>query len=214
MMDRGLPIVATLALILFTVELAASQERTTDQVAVTVSILRDQVVAVTAGEGLVSVGLTSDDRLLGIEARGLNALVVTSTRLLGFSAQVQRWSEQRLNLNEQVLERKVTSRLILVRSDRRVFGFQGTSGGLWKVEDLTRLGDDFQQILVGAHVAVVLTNRRALAFSAFTGGFFIKDLSTEDPVIETTVNDNIVILSTVNRRLIFRSQLAAWAELR
>jgi len=196
------------------VELAASQERTTDQVAVTVSILRDQVVAVTAGEGLVSVGLTSDDRLLGIEARGLNALVVTSTRLLGFSAQVQRWSEQRLNLNEQVLERKVTSRLILVRSDRRVFGFQGTSGGLWKVEDLTRLGDDFQQILVGAHVAVVLTNRRALAFSAFTGGFFIKDLSTEDPVIETTVNDNIVILSTVNRRLIFRSQLAAWAELR
>ena len=214
MMDRGLPIVATLALILFTVELAASQERTTDQVAVTVSILRDQVVAVTAGEGLVSVGLTSDDRLLGIEARGLNALVVTSTRLLGFSAQVQRWSEQRLNLNEQVLDRKVTSRLILVRSDRRVFGFQGTSGGLWKVEDLTRLGDDFQQILVGAHVAVVLTNRRALAFSAFTGGFFIKDLSTEDPVIETTVNDNIVILSTVNRRLIFRSQLAAWAELR
>ena len=214
MMDRGLPIVATLALILFTVEIAASQERTTDQVAVTVSILRDQVVAVTAGEGLVSVGLTSDDRLLGIEARGLNALVVTSTRLLGFSAQVQRWSEQRLNLNEQVLDRKVTSRLILVRSDRRVFGFQGTLGGFWKVEDLNRLGDDFQQILVGAHVAVVLTNRRALAFSAFTGGFFIKDLSTEDPVIETTVNDNIVILSTVNRRLIFRSQLAAWAELR
>jgi hypothetical protein len=214
MMDRGLPIVATLALILFAVELAASQERTTDQVAVTVSILRDQVVAVTAGEGLVSVGLTSDDRVLGIEARGLNALVVTSTRLLGFSAQVQRWSEQRLNLNEQVLDRKVTSRLILVRSDRRVFGFQGTSGGLWKVEDLTRLGDDFQQILVGAHVAVLLTNRRALAFSAFTGGFFIKDLSTEDPVIETTVNDNIVILSTANRRLIFRSQLAAWAELR
>jgi len=212
-MARFLPIIALLAFILFTAQFAASQERTTDQVAVTVSILRDQVVAVTAGEGLVSVGLTSDDRLLGIEARGLNALVVTSTRLLGFSAQVQRWSEQRLNLNEQVLDRKVTSRLILVRSDRRVFGFQGTSG-LWKVEDLTRLGDDFQQILVGAHVAVVLTNRRALAFSAFTGGFFIKDLSTEDPVIETTVNDNIVILSTANRRLIFRSQLAAWAELR
>ena len=127
--------------------------------------------------------------------------------------QLQRWSEQYLNLNEQVLERKITPRLMLVRSDRRVFGFQGTSG-LWKVEDLTRVGDDFQQILVGAHIAVLLTNRRALAFSAFTGGFFIKDLSTEDPVIETTVNDNIVILSTANRRLIFRSQLAAWAELR
>ena len=211
MMARFLPIIAFLVCLLVTAQFAASQERVSDQVAVT--NLRDQVFAVTAGEGLVRVGLTSDDRVLGSEARGLNAIVLTPTRLLGFAVQLQRWSEQYLNLNEQVLERKITPRLMLVRSDRRVFGFQGSSG-LWKVEDLTRLGDDFQQILVGAHVAVVLTNRRALAFSAFTGGFFIKDLSTEDPVIETTVNDNIVILSTVNRRLIFRSQLAAWAEIR
>ena len=210
-MARLLPIIALLAFILFTAQFAASQERISDQVAVT--ILRDQVFAVTAGEGLVRVGLTSGERVLGSEARGVNAVLVTATRLLGFSAQVQRWSEERLNLNEQVVDRKVTPRMMIVRSDRRVFGFQGTSG-LWKVEDLTRLGDDFQQILVGAHVAVVLTNRRALAFSAFTGGFFAQDLSTEDPVIETVVNDNIVILSTVNRRLIFRSQLAAWAEFR
>ena len=210
-MARLLPIIALLAFILFTAQFAASQERISDQVAVT--ILRDQVFAVTAGEGLVRVGLASGERVIGSEARGLNAILLTATRLLGFSAQVQRWSEERLNLNEQVVDRKVTPRMMIVRSDRRVFGFQGTSG-LWKVEDLTRLGDDFQQILVGAHVAVVLTNRRALAFSAFTGGFFAQDLSTEDPVIETVVNDNIVILSTVNRRLIFRSQLAAWAEFR
>jgi len=210
-MARLLPIIALLAFILFTAQFAASQERISDQVAVT--ILRDQVFAVTAGEGLVRVGLASGERVIGSEARGLNAILLTATRLLGFSAQVQRWSEERLNLNEQVVDRKVTPRMMIVRSDRRVFGFQGTSG-LWKVEDLTRLGDDFQQILVGAHVAVVLTNRRALAFSAFTGGFFVQDLSTEDPVIETVVNDNIVILSTVNRRLIFRSQLAAWAEFR
>ena len=212
MMARFLPIIAFLVCLLVTAQFAASQERVSDQVAVT--ILRDQVIAVTAGESLVRVGLASGERVLGSEARGLNAIVLTPTRLLGFAVQLQRWSEQYLNLNEQVLERKITPRLMLVRSDRRVFGFQGSSGGFWKVEDLNRLGDDFQQILVGAHVAVVLTNRRALAFSAFTGGFFIKDLSTEDPVIETTVNDNIVILSTVNRRLIFRSQLAAWAELR
>ncbi len=211
MMGRFLPIIALLACILFPAQFAASQERVSDQVAVT--ILRDQVVAVTAGESLVRVGLASGERVLGSEARGLNAIVLTPTRLLGFAVQLQRWSEQYLNLNEQVIERKITPRLILVRSDRRVFGFQGTSG-LWKVEDLTRLGDDFQQILVGAHVAVVLTNRRALAFSAFTGGFFAQDLSTEDPVIETVVNDNIVILATANRRLLFRSQLAAWGELR
>jgi hypothetical protein len=210
-MARFLPIIALLAFILFTAQFAASQERVSDQVAVT--ILRDQVFAVTAGEGIVRVGLTSGERVIGSEARGLNAILLTSTRLLGFSAQIQRWSEERLNLNEQVVDRRITPRLMLVRSDRRVFGFQGSSG-LWKVEDLTRLGDDFQQILVGAHVAVVLTNRRALAFSAFTGGFFVQDISNDDPVTETVVNDNIVILSTTNRRFIFRSQLAAWAEFR
>ncbi len=209
-MARFLPIIALLVFILFTAQFAASQERVSDQVAVT--ILRDQVFAVTAGEGLVRVGLTSGERVIGSEARGLNAILLTSTRLLGFSAQIQRWSEERLNLNEQVVDRRITPRLMIVRSNKRVFGFQGTSGR-WKVEDFS-MSEDFRELLVGAHVAVVLTNRRALAFSAFTGGFFVQDLSTEDPVIETAVNDNIVILSTANRRLLFRSQLAAWVEAR
>lgn len=210
-MARFLPIIALLAFILCTAEFAASQERVSDQVAIT--ILRDQVFAVTAGEAVVRVGLTSGEQVLGAEARGLNAILLTSTRLLGFSAQTQRWSEERLKLNEQVIDRRITPRLILVRSDSRVFGFQGSSG-LWKVEELTRLGDDFRELLVGAHVAVVLTNRRALAFSAFTGGFFVQDISTNDPVIETAVNDNIAMLSTKNSRFTFRSQLTTWAEFR
>ena len=60
----------------------------------------------------------------------------------------------------------------------------------------------------------MLTSRRALAFSAFTGGFFVQDISNDDPVIETVINDNIAILSTKNRRFIFRSQLAVWTEFR
>jgi hypothetical protein len=76
------------------------------------------------------------------------------------------------------------------------------------------VGEDFQAMHVLTHIAVVLTNHRALAFSAFTGGFFAQDLSTDEPVLDTTINDNVVILSTVSRRLIFRAQVPLWSELR
>ncbi len=59
----------------------------------------------------------------------------------------------------------------------------------------------------------MVTNHRALGFSAFTGGFFSQDLPLNEVFNATTVNDNIVILRSKRRRLIFRSQLAAWKEL-
>jgi hypothetical protein len=187
-----------------------AQEQITDQVAVT--MLRDQVFAVTTGEGLIRVNLAAGEQVLLMEAHGVNALVITSTRLLGFSGQVQRWSEQRLDLNEKVQDRKVMPRLILVRTEKRVFGFQGPSGR-WKMQEFN-LSEEFREMLAATDIAVVITNRRVLGFSAFTGGFFPQDLSTDEVVLETKVNDNIVILSTAARRLILRAQLGIWAELR
>ena len=80
-------------------------------------------------------------------------------------------------------------------------------GGPW------RAGRD-PRYLGGRESCGVVTDRRALAFSAFTGGFFQQDLSSDEPVLSGAVNDNVVILSTGARRWIFRSQLAIWAELR
>jgi hypothetical protein len=207
--------VVSLAVCLFVLAITEplpAQERITDQVAVTV--MRDQVFAATIGEGLIRVNLEAGEEvpLTSIEAQGINALVVTSKRLLGFSGQVQRWSEQRLNLNEKVLDRKVMPRLIMVRTDKRVFGFQGPAGR-WKMEEFS-LSEEFREMLAATDIAVVITSRRVLGFSAFTGGFFSQDLSTDEVVTDTRVNDNIVILSTAGRRLIFRAQLGIWAELR
>jgi len=190
--------------------LSNAQDRITDQVAVTV--VRNQVFAITPREGLVRIGLSAGEEVLAVEARGLNALVHTSNRLLGFSAEVQRWVEQRTDIFESFLERRVTSRFILVRTTKRLYGFQGPLGR-WKVEEVGPR-EETRDVLVGEHVAVVVTERRALAFSPFTGGFFSQDLQPDEAVIESTVNDNIVVLSTPSRRLVFRSQLAVWAELR
>ena len=182
----------------------------TDQVLITV--LRVQIFAATPGEGHMRADLLAGEEIIKIESKGLNALVQTSVRLLGFSAQVVRWSEVRTDLGEKVTDSRVTQSLLFVRTNRRLYGFQGPLGR-WKTEDLG-VREEIRDTLVAENVAVVVTDRRALAFSAFTGGFFQQDLSTDEPVASSAVNANVVILTTGTRRWIFRSQLAVWAELR
>lgn len=189
---------------------AGAHSPITDQVLITV--LRDRVFAATPAEGLTRVDLLAGEEIQHTESKGLNALVQTSVRLLGFSSQVARWSEQRTDLGERVQDRRILPRLILVRTDKHLYGFQGPLGR-WKTEDLG-IKEDIRETLARENVAVVVTERRALAFSAFTGGFFQQDLSPDEPVLSSAVNDNVVILTTGTRRWIFRSQLAVWAELR
>jgi len=189
---------------------AGAQSPITDQILVTV--FRDRIFAATPTEGLMRVELLAGEEVLSTVSKGLNALVHTSARLLGFSSQTMRWSELRTDLSERVQDRRVSPRLMLVRTDKHLYGFQGQLGR-WKTEDLG-VREEVRDTLMADHVAVVVTDRRALAFSAFTGGFFQQDLSSDEPVLSGTVNDNVVILSTGARRWIFRSQLAIWAELR
>ena len=63
------------------------------------------------------------------------------------------------------------------------------------------------------NVGVLVTNRRVLGFSAFTGGFFSQDLPSGNPVQEVQTNDNVVIIHLLSRKFVFRSGLAIWAEL-
>ena len=67
--------------------------------------------------------------------------------------------------------------------------------------------------IVEDHVGVLLTNRRALGFSAFTGGFFSKDLPSGNAIQDLEINDNVVIIHLSALTLVFRSGLAIWAEL-
>jgi hypothetical protein len=205
-----MPLLAVLLVSALAASAAAQSPVITDQILVTV--LRDQVFAATPGEGLMRVDLLAGEAVQSIESKGLNALVQTSVRLLGFSSSVLRWSEQRTDLGERVQDRRILPRLILVRTDRHLYGFQGPLGR-WKTEDLG-IKEEVRETLASESVAVVVTDRRALAFSAFTGGFFQQDLSPDEPVLSSAVNDNVVILTTGARRWIFRSQLAIWAELR
>src|SRR5437588_8943648 len=110
----------------------------TDQVLITV--LRDQIFAATPGEGLMRADLLAGEEIIKIESKGLNALVQTSVRLLGFSAQVVRWSEVRTDLGEQVTDSRVKQSLLFVRPNRSLYGFQGPLGR-WKTGALGARGE-------------------------------------------------------------------------
>lgn len=197
-------------LFLLKVHPVTAQEKITDQVAVIV--LENRIFAATPDEGLVRLELSAGERVLATEARGLNAFVHTSIRILGFSGRLKIWSEQRTDLSEQIIERRITPRLIFVRTHKRLYGFQALTG-LWKSEELGSR-EEVRDVVVADHVIVTVTERRVMAFSAFTGGFFSQDLILDERVSDTQANDNIIILTTPSRRLIFRAQLRIWTELR
>ena len=189
---------------------AQAQEKISDQVAVT--ILPHAVIGVTGGSGMIRTRLSAGERVIAKEARGILAFVQTSSRLLGFTSLLQRWREERLGVSEPIQAFHVTPRLILVQTDRHLFGFQGSQGA-WKKMDLD-LQEEIRQVVTGDNVAVVITNKHVLGFSAFTGGFFTEDLSNDETIQDVRINDNIAILEMPSRQLIFRSQLAIWAEVR
>ena len=195
---------------ILTVGTVFAQERITDQVSV--ALVNDRLLGITTGEGIARLPLAAGEEVLVMEAKGINGFAQTSLRLLGFSGPLQRWVQRQTDVSEHVLGSYVTPQIIVVQGTNRVYGFQGRLGR-WKVQDL-QAREKQNLVIVKDLVAVLVTDRRALAFSAFTGGFFGVDLPINEPIRETKSNDNIVILSVGNRQLLFRSSLASWTELR
>lgn len=191
-------------------DIVQGQEKISDEVAVTVAA--GQLLGFTSGSGVVRARLSAGETVVFHESKGINAVVQTPGRLLGFSGSAQRWDAQRLDVSEQVEKIQVTARLIFVRTDKRLYGFQGPIGR-WKGRDLG-VQEEHRQTIVQDHIAVVVTDRRVLGFSTFTGGFFEEDLSNDEVIEQVEANDNIIVLFTAARKLVFRSRLAVWAEIR
>ncbi len=202
-------VMLVLSLVSWSGEGMGHQEVVTDQVSITAA--RGTVFAITLGEGIARQRLGAGERIIGMEAKGLTGFVHTSIRLLGFSAVLKRWVEIRVAPSEKILAWTVTPRMVIVHGHDVVYGFQ-TETARWKRE-AWGAGEDLLDFAIEDHVALYVTNRRVLAFSAFTGGFFSEDLPVRTHGSEIQINDNVAILHLSDRKLVFRSGLAIWAEL-
>ncbi len=165
----------------------------------------------TSGEGITRQVLGAGEQVLVMEAKGVTGFVQTTTRLFGFSGMLQRWVSMTLPTSDHILKWAVTPRMIIVQSQQATYGFQ-SDRGRWKREPWGA-GESLQESAVKDSIAVLVTDRRALGFSAVTGGFFSQDMPVGNHIHDIQINDHVVILHLSDFMLVFRSGLAIWAEL-
>ncbi len=186
-----------------------AQDVVSDRVSITSH--QGQLFGLTSGEGVARQVLRAGERVLVLEAKGVTGFVQTSTRLFGFSGKLRRWVPITLSTAERILKWTVTSRMVIVEGNQSTYGFQSDLGR-WKRE-AWGAGESLQTSAIEDFIAVIVTDRRALGFSAFTGGFFPRDLPVDNQIYNIQINDNIAILHLSDFMLVFRAGLAIWAEL-
>lgn len=128
--DRSIPrhyVIILFALLtsLFGQDPVLSQGRHSD---VMVTVMKDKVVALSASGSGGEESLGVHETVVTTGARGFTGFAQTTNRLLGYSSGLRRWTEVPLAVDERVERYQIRPALILVQSDRQVYGFQEGRG--------------------------------------------------------------------------------------
>ena len=185
---------------------AFAQGRFTD---VLVSVVKDKVIAVT-GVGQSEIDLSVGETVVSTKANGLTALVITSTRLLGFSSQLRHWGEQTLEADEHVQTSQVLRELCVVATDQYLYGFQETLAH-WTREALGG-SERVQEVRAHGHLALAVTTERLVGFSAFMSGFHAMALQGDERVQGIEYTGDAYLVRTSRRTLMLRSRIAGWND--
>ncbi|MCS6289978.1 MAG: hypothetical protein H8K10_13530 [Nitrospira sp.] len=177
---------------------------------VTVTPTADKVIAWSAAGGGIEESLQPGESVITSGARGHTGFVQTSNRLLGFSSGLRQWREMSLGVEARIGRHQLLPFLILAHSNQQVYGFQETRGH-WTA---LSLGPNEKVVQLRGHVAVAITNERALGFSTYTGGFFNIAWTPEERVLSVDGSQNGMVVRTSSRTVIFKSQSTGWTEVR
>ena len=177
---------------------------------VTVWIEQGQAVATSAISGRREFPLDAQETVSGSAANGINAVVVTSRRLLGFSSRTFTWAKRDRDLNEKVLDRKVLPTFSVVRTDKHLYGFRGANG-IWLDEPLgTR--ETVRMTRTTDYGAVFVTNERLIGFASLLGDFSSKILNIHEHITRVDNENGLILVTTSHRIFVFGSRLSGWEE--
>lgn len=169
-----------------------------------------QAVASSQLSGRRELPLGAQEIVISSGANGINGIVVTSRRLLGFSSRALTWSKKELDVNEKVLERKILPAFSLIRTDRHLYGFRGVNG-LW-LEETLGVREKVTRFHSNDYGAVFITNERVVGFTPLLGGFASKPLDVHERVVGVDNEIGLIIVSTTRRTLVLGSRLSGWEE--
>ena len=178
---------------------------------VTVWIEQGRAVATSLVSGRREILLDAQETVTASGASGINAVVVTSRRLLGFSGRTLAWSKTALDLNEKVLERRVLPTFSVVRTDKHLYGFRGANG-VW-LDEALGIRETVKMTRSTDYGAVFVTNERLVGFASLLGDFSSKTLGIHEHITRLDKEKGlIIIVTTSNRILVFGSRLSGWEE--
>ncbi|MGH8760383.1 MAG: hypothetical protein ACREVW_12860 [Burkholderiales bacterium] len=177
---------------------------------VTVWIEQGQAVATSVVSGRREIPLDAQETVTGSGASGINAVVVTSRRLLGFSSRTFIWAETDRALNEKVLERRVLPTFSVVRTDKHLYGYRGADG-IW-LDEALGIRETVKRTQATDYGAVFVTNERLVGFASLLGDFSSKTLGIHEHITRLDNEKGLIIVTTSNRILVFGSRLSGWEE--
>ena len=154
--------------------------------------------------------LGAQEVVISSGTNGINGIVVTSRRLLGFSSRALTWSKKELDVNEKVFERTILPTFSLIRTDRHLYGFRGVNG-LWLAEALG-VREKVNRFHSNDYGAVFITNERVVGFTPLLGGFALKPLDVHERIVGVENDNGLILVSTTKRTLVFGSRLSGWEE--
>lgn len=169
-----------------------------------------QAVATSLLSGRREIPLGAQEVVVSSDTNGINGIVVTSRRLLGFSSRALTWSKKELDVNEKVLERKILPTFSLIRTDRHLYGFRGVNG-LWLEESLG-VREKVTRFHSNDYGAVFVTTERLLGFTPLLGGFASKSLDLHEGIVGVDNENGLIVVSTNRRTLVFGTRLSGWEE--
>ena len=169
-----------------------------------------QAVATSLLSGRREIPLDAQETVTGSGASGINAVVVTSRRLLGFSSHTLAWSKTDRDLNEKVLERRVLPTFSVVRTDKHLYGFRGANG-IW-LDEALGIRETVKTTRTTDYGAVFVTNERLVGFASLLGDFSSKALGVHERITRVDSEKGLILVTTSNRTLVFGSRLSGWEE--
>jgi hypothetical protein len=177
---------------------------------VTVWVEPGKAVATSVASGRREILLDVHETVTGSDANGINAVVVTSRRLLGFSSRTLGWSKMDRDLHEKVLDRRVLPTFSVVRTDKHLYGFRGANG-IWLDETLG-IGETIKTTRSTDYGMVFVTNERFVGFASLLGDFSSKALGIHEHIARLDTEQGLIIVTTNKRILVFGSRLSGWEE--
>ena len=170
----------------------------------------NRAVATSPLSGRRDIPLDAKETVVASGTSGINGIVVTSRRLLGFSSRTFTWTTQVLDLHEKVLERKMLSAFSVIRTDRHLYGFRGVNG-VWFKEALG-VRETVSRFYSNDYGVVFITNERVIGFTPLLGSFASKALDIHEDLVGVENKDGLILVSTTRRTLVLGSRLSGWEE--